>query len=121
MRPKILGWDATGIVTAVGEAVTLFQPATTSFMLAHWSVPAATVLITWLMNALSVTPRDINNRCPCGHATTSLTAYEALFEQLHIPLTQLNLIPKNAVDHSHHQWRWWCRLSATRCKIRAHS
>ena len=26
MRPKILGWDATGIVTAVGEAVTLFQP-----------------------------------------------------------------------------------------------
>lgn len=56
MRPKILGWDATGIVTAVGEAVTLFQPGDHVFMLAHLDVPAATVLITWLMNALSVTP-----------------------------------------------------------------
>ena len=26
MTPKILGWDVAGIVTAVGDQVTLFQP-----------------------------------------------------------------------------------------------
>ena len=50
--PRVLGWDAVGVVTAVGEAVTLFAPGMKSGMPGRWDERAATVNISWWMSAL---------------------------------------------------------------------
>lgn len=49
--PRVLGWDAVGVVQSVGEEVTLSRPGTRSGTPARWAGPAATVNISWWMSA----------------------------------------------------------------------
>lgn len=48
--PRVLGWDAVGVVQSVGEEVTLFAPGDGSGTPARWAGPAATVNISWWMS-----------------------------------------------------------------------
>lgn len=51
--PRVLGWDAAGVVKSVGEAVTLFAPGMKSGMPARWAVREATASSSLLMSASS--------------------------------------------------------------------
>jgi NADPH:quinone reductase len=48
---KVLGWDAAGIVTAVGAEVTLFQPGDHVFMRVRSADQVPTLSIIWLTSA----------------------------------------------------------------------
>lgn len=50
--PRVLGWDAVGVVKSVGEAVTLFALAMKSGTPVRWVALAVTVNFSWLMNVL---------------------------------------------------------------------
>nr|WP_288515361.1 zinc-binding alcohol dehydrogenase family protein [uncultured Lactiplantibacillus sp.] len=86
MRPKILGWDATGIVTAVGEAVTLFQSGDHVFYAGSFRRPGCDSAYHLVDERLvGHAPATLTTAARAAMPLTSLTAYEALFEQLHIP------------------------------------
>ncbi len=50
--PRVLGWDAVGVVKEVGESVTLFQPGDEVWYAGALTVRGATANISWLMSAL---------------------------------------------------------------------
>ncbi|WP_251897939.1 zinc-binding alcohol dehydrogenase family protein [Lactiplantibacillus paraplantarum] len=84
-RPKILGWDATGIVTAVGKAVTLFQPGDWVFYAGSFNRPGCDSAYHLVDERLvGHAPKTLTPAACAAMPLTSLTAYEALFEQLHI-------------------------------------
>ena len=49
--PRVLGWDAVGVVQSVGEEVTLSPRVMRSGTPARWAGPAATVNISWWTSA----------------------------------------------------------------------
>lgn len=49
--PRVLGWDAVGVVQSVGEEVTLFAPGDEVWYAGALAGPAATVNISWWMSA----------------------------------------------------------------------
>ena len=85
-QPKILGWDATGIVAAIGEAVTLFQPGDQVFYAGSFKRPGCDSAYHLVDERLvGHAPKTLTPAACAAMPLTSLTAYEALFEQLHIP------------------------------------
>lgn len=49
--PRVLGWDAVGVVQSVGEEVTLFAPGDEVWYAGALGRAAATVNISWWMSA----------------------------------------------------------------------
>ncbi|WP_061777232.1 zinc-binding alcohol dehydrogenase family protein [Levilactobacillus senmaizukei] len=84
-RPKVIGWDAYGIVTAVGEAVTLFQTGDRVFYAGAFKRPGTDSEYHLVDERIvgpaptKLTPAEI-----AATPLTSLTTWEALFEQLPI-------------------------------------
>jgi NADPH:quinone reductase-like Zn-dependent oxidoreductase len=69
---KVLGWDAAGIVRAVGPDVTLFKPGDQVWYAGDLTPPVPIARCIWWMNASSATSRSIwiSRRplpCPDGH------------------------------------------------------
>lgn len=86
-QPKIIGYDACGTVAKVGNAVSLFKPGDKVFY-------AGSILRAGSDSEYQVVderivgnaPKKLNDAEIAAMPLTSLTAYEALFEQLPIRL-----------------------------------
>jgi zinc-binding alcohol dehydrogenase family protein len=82
-EPKILGWDATGIVREVGADVTLFQPGDEVFY-------AGSIARTGSYSEFHLVderivghkPRSLNAADAAALPLTSITAWELLFDRL---------------------------------------
>ncbi|MFC0474127.1 zinc-binding alcohol dehydrogenase family protein [Robertmurraya beringensis] len=89
--PKILGWDATGVVVEVGEECTLFQPGDEVFYSGSLNRPG-TYSEYHLVDERIVgkKPQTLNFAEAAAMPLTSITAWEALFERLGIDTTNKN-------------------------------
>lgn len=83
--PKVIGWDAYGTVDAVGDAVSLFQPGDQVFYAGSFK-RAGTDSEYHLVDERIVghAPTSLSPAEAAAMPLTSLTAWEALFEQMPI-------------------------------------
>ncbi|WP_125681196.1 zinc-binding alcohol dehydrogenase family protein [Levilactobacillus yonginensis] len=84
-QPKVIGWDAYGTVEAVGSAVSLFEPGDQVFYAGSFKRPGTDSEYHLVDERIvghaptQLTPAEI-----AAVPLTSLTAWEALFEQMHL-------------------------------------
>ncbi|MCS2171774.1 zinc-binding alcohol dehydrogenase family protein [Scandinavium sp. TWS1a] len=84
-QPRILGWDAVGIVVATGEAVTLFKPGDEVWYAGSLTRPGSNSefqLVDERIAALK--PTSIDNASAAALPLTAITAWEMLFDRLGI-------------------------------------
>lgn len=84
-HPKIIGWDACGIVSEVGADVTLFKPGDRVFYAGSF-IRSGSDSEYQLVDERIVghAPKSLKDDQAAAMPLTSLTAYEALFEQLEL-------------------------------------
>ncbi len=84
--PKVLGYDAAGIVRAVGPEVTLFRPGDAVFYAGDISRPGTNAELH-LVDERIVGPKPAKLSFAEAAAVplTAITAWEALFDRLRIP------------------------------------
>ena len=86
-EPKVLGWDAAGVVEAVGELVTLFQPGDRVYYAGDIKRPGCNA-------EYQLVDERITGRCPttlsfveaAAMPLTTITAWESLFDRMKIDL-----------------------------------
>lgn len=84
-QPRILGWDASGVVVEVGSSVSGFEPGDEVWYAGDITRPGSNSshqLIDSRIAALK--PSSLNWAEAAAMPLTALTAWEALFEHLHI-------------------------------------
>ena len=82
---KVLGWDAAGVVKAIGPSVTLFKPGDEVFYagsIARAGTNSELHLVDERITALK--PRSLNFAQAAALPLTSITAWELLFDRLGI-------------------------------------
>lgn len=84
-QPKIIGWDAVGIVQTIGEQVSLFKPGDQVFYAGSF-IRSGSNAEYQLVDERIVghAPKNLSIAQIAAMPLTSLTAWEALFEQLEI-------------------------------------
>ncbi len=83
--PRILGWDAVGIVTGIGNAVTLFKPGDRVFYVGDFKRPGSNSEYQLVDERIvAKAPQNLTDAQAAAMPLTALTAWEALFEKLHI-------------------------------------
>lgn len=86
--PKVIGWDAYGTVTAVGADVSLFRPGDQVFYAGSFKRPGADSEYQLVDERIvGHAPTTLSPAEIAAMPLTALTAWEALFEQLPISLT----------------------------------
>lgn len=83
--PRVLGWDAVGVVAAVGEAVTLFAPGDEVWYagaLGRAGSNSEFQLVDERIVALK--PTSLDNASAAALPLTAITAWEMLFDRLGI-------------------------------------
>ncbi|MEG1210596.1 MAG: zinc-binding alcohol dehydrogenase family protein [Leclercia sp.] len=83
--PRVLGWDAVGVVAAVGEAVTLFAPGDEVWYagaLGRAGSNSEFQLVDERIVALK--PTSLDNASAAALPLTAITAWELLFDRLGI-------------------------------------
>jgi zinc-binding alcohol dehydrogenase family protein len=82
-QPRVLGWDAVGVVVAVGESVTLFKPGDEVWYAGSLTRPGSNSeyqLVDERIVALK--PKTIDNASAAALPLTAITAWEMLFDRL---------------------------------------
>lgn len=82
-QPRVLGWDAVGVVVAIGDAVTLFQPGDEVWYAGSLTRPGSNSeyqLVDERIVALK--PKSIDNASAAALPLTAITAWEMLFDRL---------------------------------------
>jgi zinc-binding alcohol dehydrogenase family protein len=84
--PRVLGWDAVGIVDAVGSEVTLFQPGDAVYYAGVIDRPGSNAEYQ-LVDERSVgrKPASLGDAAAAALPLTAITAWELLFDRLRIP------------------------------------
>ncbi len=83
--PRILGWDAVGIVTGIGNGVTLFKPGDRVFYVGDFKRPGSNSEYQLVDERIvAKAPQNLTDAQAAAMPLTALTAWEALFEKLHI-------------------------------------
>ncbi|NEZ57843.1 zinc-binding alcohol dehydrogenase family protein [Adonisia turfae] len=85
ITPKILGWDVAGVVTAVGERVTLFKPGDDVYYagsIARQGCNSEYHLVD--ERIVGHKPRSLSFEESAALPLTTITAWESLFERLNI-------------------------------------
>jgi zinc-binding alcohol dehydrogenase family protein len=81
--PRILGWDAAGVVEAVGEDVTLFAPGDEVFYAGDITRPGAYSEFQLVDERIvGSKPKSLSFAEAAALPLTSITAYEAFFDRL---------------------------------------
>ena len=82
---KVLGWDASGIVRAVGKDVTLFRPGDQVFYAGSISRPGSNAELHLVDERIvGPKPRTLDWAEAAALPLTAITAREALFERLDV-------------------------------------
>ena len=83
--PRILGWDASGVVEAVGTDVTLFQPGDEIFYAGSFIQPGCNSEFHIVDERIvGMKPKSLDFSQAAAMPLTSITAWEALFDRLRI-------------------------------------
>ncbi|WP_298936364.1 zinc-binding alcohol dehydrogenase family protein [uncultured Ruegeria sp.] len=83
--PDVLGWDAVGIVEAVGEAVETFKPGDTVWYAGAINRPGTNAEFHLVDERIVGTaPKSIAASAAAAMPLTTLTAYEMLFDRLRV-------------------------------------
>lgn len=84
-EPRILGWDASGIVEAVGEDVTLFKPGDAVFYAGSIARPGCNSELHLVDERIvGRKPATLSHEQAAAMPLTTLTAWEALFTRMGI-------------------------------------
>ena len=84
-QPKIIGWDAVGEIVEVGAEVTLFHTGEKVFYAGSFVRPGSNSEYQLVDERITGhTPKNLSDAEIAAMPLTSLTAWEALFEQLAI-------------------------------------
>lgn len=84
--PVILGWDAAGVVEAVGAEVSLFQPGDAVFYAGDLNRPGTNAELHLVDERLvGRKPASLGFAQAAALPLTSLTAWEGLFDRLGVP------------------------------------
>ncbi|WP_337262475.1 MULTISPECIES: zinc-binding alcohol dehydrogenase family protein [unclassified Serratia (in: enterobacteria)] len=84
-QPRILGWDASGVVLAVGSSVTGFKPGDEVWYAGDITRPGSNSTQQLIDSRITAhKPRTLNWAEAAAMPLTALTAWEALFEHLKI-------------------------------------
>ena len=85
MTPKILGWDVAGVVTAVGDQVTLFQPGDEVYYAGSITRPGCNSEYHLVDERIvGRKPGRLSFEEAAALPLTTITAWESLFERLTI-------------------------------------
>lgn len=83
--PKILGWDATGVVEAVGEGVTLFKAGDEVFYAGDITKPGSNAEYQLIDERIvAKKPKTLNDAQAAAIPLTALTAWETLYDRIRI-------------------------------------
>jgi zinc-binding alcohol dehydrogenase family protein len=86
-QARILGWDAAGVVEAVGAEVTLFRPGDEVFYAGALERPGTNAEYHVVDERIvGPKPKSLDFVGSAALPLTSLTAWELLFERLRVPL-----------------------------------
>ncbi|CAM3789595.1 zinc-binding alcohol dehydrogenase family protein [Alkalicoccus chagannorensis] len=84
--PRILGWDAAGTVTEVGEAVTLFKPGDDVYYAGSVDRQGSNADFQLVDERIAASkPESLDYAEAAAMPLTTITAWEGLFERLGIP------------------------------------
>lgn len=85
--PRVLGWDAAGVVEAVGPEVTLFQPGDAVYYAGDITRPGSNSQYQLVDERIvGHKPASLDFPAAAALPLTSITAFEGLFERLRIDL-----------------------------------
>ena len=85
-QPKVLGWDAAGIVRAAGPDATLFRPGDAVFYAGDLTRPGTNAQLHLVDERIvGPKPRTLGFAEAAAIPLTAITAWEALFDRLRIP------------------------------------
>lgn len=83
--PKVLGWDAAGVVEAVGPEVTLFKPGDKVFYAGDITRPGSNSEFQLVDERIvGRKPRSLSYAESAALPLTAITAWEALFDRLRV-------------------------------------
>ena len=83
--PRVLGWDAVGIVDAVGSEVTLFQPGDAVFYAGDINRPGSNAEYQLVDERIvGRKPTSLDDAAAAALPLTAITAWELLFDRLRI-------------------------------------
>jgi zinc-binding alcohol dehydrogenase family protein len=89
--PKVLGWDAAGVVEAVGPDVTLFQPGDEVFYAGDITRQGTNSEFHLIDERIvGAKPKSLDFAEAAAFPLTSITAYEAFFDRLGIDVEGAN-------------------------------
>lgn len=84
-QPKIIGWDATGIVEAVGENVTLFKVGDEVYYAGDITKPGCNAQFQVIDERIAGNkPKSLSDEAAAAIPLTALTAWEILFDRIRI-------------------------------------
>ena len=85
-EPKVIGWDASGVVRAVGRDVTLFKPGDRVWYAGSLLRPGTNSKLHVVDERIvGSMPRSLNFAEAAALPLTSITAWELLFDRLKVP------------------------------------
>ena len=85
-EPRVLGWDASGVVQSVGDSVTLFAPGDEVFYAGSLIRPGSNSQFQAVdARIVGKKPRTLGFAEAAALPLTSITAWELLFDRLRVP------------------------------------
>ncbi|MEL6894498.1 MAG: zinc-binding alcohol dehydrogenase family protein [Planctomycetota bacterium] len=89
--PKVLGWDASGVVEAIGTDVTLFKPGDEVFFAGAITRPGTNAEFQIVDERIvGHKPQSLDFAGAAAFPLTTITAYEAFFDRLGIDVDGAN-------------------------------
>ncbi|GAB5100108.1 zinc-binding alcohol dehydrogenase family protein [Caballeronia sp. HLA56] len=83
--PRVLGWDAAGVVEAVGAEVTLFKPGDAVYYAGDITRQGANSEFHLIDERIvGAKPKSLDFTCAAALPLTTITAWEALFDRLNV-------------------------------------
>ena len=84
-QPKIIGWDATGIVEAIGENVALFKVGDEVYYAGDITKPGCNAEFQVIDERIAGNkPKSLSHEAAAAIPLTALTAWEILFDRIRI-------------------------------------